>query len=145
MQLLGYLISAFGPVYIKLFCFEHMLQSRSIRLQYKIIAFSMIATILAVQTQILYNPLLNLMINITAFFLLTFFYKNEWFLRLFISFAFFIIGGLAEGSAWMIGRMLFSFEMNDVNNLWLFPFICALGVASNGLQGATSGIKKQVV
>ena len=89
----------------------------------------MIATILAVQTQILYNPLLNLMINITAFFLLTFFYKNEWFLRLFISFAFFIIGGLAEGSAWMIGRMLFSFEMNDVNNLWLFPFICALGVA----------------
>lgn len=129
VQLLGYLISAFGPVYIKLFCFEHMLQSRSIRLQYKIIAFSMIATILAVQTQILYNPLLNLMINITAFFLLTFFYKNEWFLRLFISFAFFIIGGLAEGSAWMIGRMLFSFEMNDVNNLWLFPFICALGVA----------------
>lgn len=77
MQLLGYLISAFGPVYIKLFCFEHMLQSRSIRLQYKIIAFSMIATILAVQTQILYNPLLNLMINITAFFLLTFFLQER--------------------------------------------------------------------
>lgn len=128
MQLIGYILSAFGPIYIKFFCFEHILSPRPVNFKIKLSVFSLAALFLTLQTQIVYNSLINMLANILIFFLLTFFYKNAWYQRLFISFTLFVVGGLAEGTAWMIGRMFFSFDMAYVNELWIFPLICALGV-----------------
>lgn len=129
MQLLGYIISSFGPLMIQLYGYERLMHRRAVSKRTVVFAFLTAAVLLTIQPLLLYNVRFNSLVNIVLGFLLTFFYQEVWYHRLFISFALFVSSVLAEGSGWIVGRMLFPVDsMSTVNELVIFPIMCVLGV-----------------
>ena len=129
MQTIGYLISAFGPIYVEWFCFEKTLQRRKVNTLTMLLLFSLAAILLTLQTQFAYSMFLNPTANILTVFALTFLYNGIWYQRLFISFAIFVVGVLGEGSAWLTGQFFFTVkDMTHANEEQHFLIICILAV-----------------
>lgn len=129
MQTIGYLISAFGPIYVEWFCFEKTLQRRKVNTLTMLLLFSLAAILLTLQTQFAYSMFLNPTANILMAFALTFLYNGIWYQRLFISFAIFVVGVLGEGSAWLVGQLFFTVDdMTRANEQQHFLAMCILGV-----------------
>ena len=129
MQLLGYAVSAFGPIYLEWFCFEKIFHRRDIKTPIMFLLFSLGTLLLTLQTQFAYSMFLNPTANILVAFALTFLYKGVWYQRLFISFTLFVVGVLGEGSAWLIGQFFFTVkDMTHANEEQHFLIICILAV-----------------
>ena len=129
MQLLGYAVSAFGPIYLEWFCFEKIFHRRDIKTPIMFLLFSLGTLLLTLQTQFAYSMFLNPTANILVAFALTFLYKGVWYQRLFISFTLFVVGVLGEGSAWLTGQFFFTVkDMTHANEEQHFLIICILAV-----------------
>ena len=129
MQLLGYAVSAFGPIYLEWFCFEKIFHRRDIKTPIMFLLFSLGALLLTLQTQFAYSMFLNPTANILIAFALTFLYKGVWYQRLFISFTLFVVAVLGEGSAWLTGQFFFTVkDMTHANEEQHFLIICILAV-----------------
>ena len=128
MQLLGYIISAAGPISILYFYYEQLLQRKSVSTKIVISTFLGAIILLTIQTEIAYNITLNSIITVLIMFILSFFYREFWYQRLFLSLSFYVISALAEGSGWLMGRLFFHVEMTKANESQQFLLMCALGV-----------------
>ena len=129
MQLIGYILSAFGPIYLKLLCFEKLLHRRKISMPILVLLFGIASVILTLQTQVAYNPELNSLFTIVVVFLLSFCYREAWIYRLFVSLSLFILGLISEGSSWLIFRLFVVVkDMNHVNDETFFVAVSMLGV-----------------
>ena len=126
MQLSGYAISAFGTIVILFFYYERLLQRREVSIKTLFTAFLFAAILLTVQTQLAYDVNINTFTNMATMFALSFFYFGTWYLRLFVSFAFYVVTVLSEGSAVLIGRLLFAVDTIKINESLYFIVISFL-------------------
>lgn len=133
MQLSGYAISAFGTIVILFFYYERLLQRRAVSIKTLFTAFLFAAILLTVQTQLAYDVNINTFTNIATMFALSFFYFGTWYLRLFVSFAFYVVTVLSEGSAVLIGRLLFAVDTIKINESLYFIVISFFSVIYNFL------------
>lgn len=131
MQLFGYITSSFGPIIILLFCYEHIFHRRAVSTAVLLLSFFVAAVLITAQAEFAYSIITNTFFSVLIFFALSFFYKESWYLRLFTCFAFFLIGGIAEAAALLIGRFFFILDMSQVNGAQQFFAICILGVFFN--------------
>ena len=129
MPLLAYALSAFGPIYLKLFCFEKLLHRRNISMPILVLLFGLASIILTLQAQFAYNPELNSLFTIFITFLLSYCYCEAWTNRLFVSLSLFVLSLIGEGSSWLISRMFVVVkDMNRVNEETYFAAVALLGV-----------------
>ena len=128
MQLLGYIVSAAGPISILYFYYERLLQRKAVSTRVILTVFLGAIVMLTCQTQLAYNLTLNTTVTMLTMFMLSFFYRNIWYQRLFISLVFYVISVLAEGSGWLVGQLFFHTDMTRANESQQFLWMCILGV-----------------
>ena len=133
MQTTGYALSAFIPNFIEWFCLEKLLHRKNISTPLMVLLNILSGVLITLQTQYIYNIILNSAVSIVAIFLFTFCYSEPWIYRLFISFSLYVIALVAEGSSFLIFRLFTPIDMLNANASRYFALI-ALG--SILLEGA---------
>ncbi len=129
MQLIGYIISTFFPMYIEGYCFDKTLHRRNISTPMVYTVYTLAAVLLTLQNQFAYSMVLNPIANILVMFALTFMYKDVWYQRLFFSFAMFVVGVMGEGTSVLIVQFFFTpTDLTQVSSQDHFIEICLLGV-----------------
>ena len=99
MQLSGYAISAFGTIVILFFYYERLLQRREVSIKTLFTAFLFAAILLTVQTQLAVRCQHKYFYQHCNHVCIVIFLFWNRYLRLFVSFAFYVVTVLSEGSA----------------------------------------------
>ena len=86
MQLLGYAVSAFGPNIIEWLCMDKLLHRKNIPTPVMLLLALFSGLLITLQTEMIYDIIINSLVSILAIFLYTFCYREPLLYRLFIYF-----------------------------------------------------------
>ena len=128
MQLLGYILSAFGANFIEWFFLEKSLHRKNISIPIMVCLTIISGLLITFQSEYAYNVNLNTAISILLIFLFTFCYRESWIYRLFISLSIYVLAVIAEGTSLLVARSFIPVNMMHANENSFFAVVALASV-----------------
>ena len=122
MQILGYILSAFGDNFVEWFFLEKSLHRKNISTSIMVLLTLISGLLITFQSEYAYNIYLNTVVSILLTFLFTFCYRESWIYRLFISLSIYVLAVIAEATILLIVRIFIPVDMMHANETSLFTF-----------------------
>lgn len=140
MQLIGYMLSAFGPNFIEWFFMEKLMHRRNISTPVMVLLTIISGIFITLQSNFAYSIMLNTVVSILAMFLFTFCYRESWVNRLFIALSIYVLAVIAEGTIWLIVRLFIPVDMQHANETSFFAWVALGGVLFEAFYLVLTGL-----